>query len=310
VDGAAQKSRNGERRLEEFAKKKGIENLNFMRRGIVWADMVNTVSEHYAQEVIQPRLGQDLDRLLLARMKEKTFFGIVNGIDYLAYNPMTDPGLVSQYGVENLENKVRNKLSLQKEYRLKVGADIPLLGMVTRITEQKGFDLLMEIIEPLLRLNLELILVGDGDKRYKNFFAKLADKYPRKLAAHMHFKRENVTRIYAATDMFLMPSRFEPCGLGQLISLRYGSVPIVHSTGGLSDTIQNYNPRSGKGNGFTFSSYDSLLFLMAIVRALETYRYPEVWRRIAQNGMRASYSWSVPAKKYRLLYGKTLRIKK
>ena len=300
----------GEVRLEEFAKKKGVDYLNFMRRGIVWADMVNTVSERYAQEIVQPILGQNMDQLLLARMKDKTFFGIVNGIDYRAYNPMTDPGLVSPYGVENIENKAKNKISLQKEYHLKVGADIPLLGMVTRITEQKGFDLLMEIIDPLLKLDLELIIVGDGDKRYKNFFSKLAARYPRKMAAHMHFKRENVTRIYAATDMFLMPSRFEPCGLGQLISLRYGSVPIAHLTGGLSDTIENYNPKTGKGNGFTFSSYDSMLFLMTIVRALETFRYENIWRRIAQSGMHASFSWEVPAKKYRLLYGKTLRVKK
>lgn len=296
--------------VETFARKKGIRNVNFMRRGILEADMVNTVSEHYAQEIVQPILGQNLDQLLVERMKGKTFFGIVNGIDYRAYNPMTDPGLVSQYGVENIEDKTKNKISLQKEYHLKVGADIPLLGMVARITEQKGFDLLMEIIEPLLKLDLELIIVGDGDKRYKNFFSKIAGKYPRKMVAHMHFKRENVTRIYAATDMFLMPSRFEPCGLGQLISLRYGSVPIAHLTGGLSDTIQNYNPKTGKGNGFTFGSYDSMLFLMTIVRALETFHYEEIWRRIAQSGMRASFSWEVPAKKYRLLYGKTLRVKK
>lgn len=295
--------------LQEFAKKKGVGMINFMRRGIMTADMVSTVSECYAREIVQPILGQGLDRLLQEKLREKRFFGIVNGIDYRAFNPKTDPGLVVPYGIDDFGDKFKNKVALQKKYHLKVGSDIPLLGMVTRITEQKGFDLLMEIIEPLLKLDLEIIIVGDGDRHYKNFFTKIAKKYPRKMVAYMQFKRENITQIYAATDMFLMPSRFEPCGLGQLISLRYGSVPIVHQTGGLSDTIVNYNPKTGRGNGFTFGSYESLPFFAAIVRALETYRYEDVWRSIAQRGMRSSFSWEVPAKKYRLLYAKILKDK-
>jgi starch synthase len=301
------KADDGKMDLEDFARQKGVEYLNFMRRGILAADMVNTVSESYAEEVLQEQFGQGLHEELQKRGREKKFFGIVNGIDYEEYNPLTDPGIDKRYDSRHFDDKYKNKTRLQKRYRLEVDKDIPLLGMVTRITEQKGFDLLMEIIEPLLRLKLQIIIVGDGDKRYKNFFAKVSRKYPRKMVAHMQFKSENVTRIYAASDMFLMPSRFEPCGLGQLISLRYGSVPIVRRTGGLSDTIKNYSPKARRGNGFTFRNYDAFAFFAAIVRAVETYRYRDVWRKIAQGGMEESFSWEVPAKKYVALYRKILK---
>ncbi len=284
-----------------------INSINFARRAILYADMVSTVSECYASEIMQKDFGQELHLLLTERFQEKRFFGIVNGIDYRAYNPKTDPGLAAPYNLKNFDDKYRNKTALQKELGLAVGEDIPLLGMVTRITEQKGFDLLMEIIQPLLRLRVQLVIVGDGDKLYTNFFRKAARQHPHKLYAYMHFRSADVTRIYAASDMFLMPSRFEPCGLGQMISLRYGSVPIVRQTGGLSDTIQNYDPRTGRGNGFTFKSYDAFAFFGAIVRAVETYRYRDNWRKIVINGMRESFSWKVPAQKYLALYRRILR---
>jgi len=293
--------------IEEFIRNKGIRHVNFMRRGIRAADMVNTVSESYAEEVLQEQFGQGLHAELQEKNRKKRFFGIVNGIDYEEYNPLTDPGIVVRYDARHFDDKYKNKTHLQKKYGLRVDKDIPLLGMVTRITEQKGFDLLMEIIEPLLRLKLQIIIVGDGEKRYKNFLAKVGRKHPHKMVAYMQFRRGDVTRIYAASDMFLMPSRFEPCGLGQLISLRYGSVPIVRKTGGLSDTIKDYNPRTGRGNGFTFKNYDSFAFFAAIVRAVETYRYRDIWRKIVVNGMEESFSWEVPAKKYVALYCKILK---
>ncbi|MFA6897364.1 MAG: glycogen/starch synthase [Patescibacteria group bacterium] len=299
----------GKTEIEDFVRRKDVDYVNFMKRGIIYSDIVSTVSENYAAEILQEKFGQGLHGELLAKNQNRKFFGIVNGIDYRAYNPETDPGLVAKYNAENFDDKYKNKTFLQKKYGLKVDKDIPLLGMVTRITEQKGFDLLMEIVEPLLRLNLQIIIVGDGDKRYKNFFAKVGRKYPRKMVAYMRFKREDVTQIYAASDMFLMPSRFEPCGLGQLISLRYGSVPIVRETGGLSDTIKNYNPKTGKGNGFTFKTYDSFAFFAAIVRAVETFRYADIWRKIVINGMEESFSWEVPAQKYLALYRKALKNK-
>jgi starch synthase len=284
-----------------------LRSINFAKRGIVHADMVNTVSERYAQEVMQKDFGQDLHAILLEKYQRGQFVGIVNGIDYREYNPETDPGLACRYSMDHFENKYKNKLYLQKQYGLKVSKDIPLLGMVTRITEQKGFDLLMEIIDPLLKLDLQLVIVGDGDQRYKNFFSKLSKKNPSKVVAHLKFERHHVTQIYAASDMFLMPSRFEPCGLGQMISLRYGSVPIVRETGGLGDTIKDFDPRSGKGNGFTFRAYDSFEFFETIVRAVETFKYGEPWRRIVTGGMHESFSWEVPAQKYKLLYKTLLR---
>ncbi|MDD3190628.1 MAG: glycogen/starch synthase [Candidatus Pacebacteria bacterium] len=293
--------------IKKFEDKKSVDYINFAKRGIMYSDLVNTVSESYAQEVMQKDFGQDLHQVIVERFERGEFFGIVNGIDYKEYNPVTDPGLAVQYNVDSIEKKYINKAALQKEYGLKVDKNIPLLGMVTRITEQKGFDLLMEIISPLLRLDLQLIIVGDGDRRYKNFFSKIEKKKPGKLVAHMKFKTENVTQIYAASDMFLMPSRFEPCGLGQMISLRYGSVPIVRETGGLSDTIKNFNPKTGKGNGFTFGAYDRYAFFAAIVRALETYKYRAIWNKIVTNGMQESFSWEVPAQKYLKLYRKMLK---
>jgi len=297
----------GEYPIKKFEDKKKVDYINFAKRGIMYSDLVNTVSENYAQEVMQKDFGQDLHQVIVERFERGEFFGIVNGIDYKEYNPVTDPGLAVQYDVDSIEKKYINKVTLQKEYGLKVDKNIPLLGMVTRITEQKGFDLLMEIISPLLRLDLQLIIVGDGDRRYKKFFSKIEKKKPGKLVAHMKFKTENVTQIYAASDMFLMPSRFEPCGLGQMISLRYGSVPIVRETGGLSDTIKNFNPKTGKGNGFTFGAYDRYAFFAAIVRALETYKYRENWNKIVTNGMQESFSWEVPAQKYLKLYLKMLK---
>jgi starch synthase len=286
-----------------------LRRLNFAKRGILYADMVNTVSERYAQELMQKDFGQELHNILLEKFRRGNFFGIVNGIDYREYNPETDPGLVCRYHSDDFEHKYKNKLYLQKKYGLRVSKDIPLLGMVTRITEQKGFDLLMPIIDALLKLDLQFIIVGDGDPRYKNFFNRISKKNPQKLVAHMEFQRKHVTQIYAATDMFLMPSRFEPCGLGQMISLRYGSVPLVRETGGLSDTINDYDPRTGTGNGFTFRAYDSLEFFETIVRAIETFKYQDVWRRIVTGGMHESFSWEVPAKKYEALYDTLLRNK-
>lgn len=297
----------GKSDLSGWVTEEKIKNINFAKRGILCADMVNTVSECYAREIMQKDFGQDLHTILLEKFDKGEFVGIVNGIDYREYNPQTDPGLVCTYHADDFDNKYKNKLYLQKKYGLKVGKDIPLLGMVTRITEQKGFDLLMEIIDPLLKLNLEFVIVGDGDQRYKTFFNKISRKRPKKLVARLEFQRKDITQIYAASDMFVMPSRFEPCGLGQMISLRYGSVPIVRETGGLSDTIKNYNPRTGKGNGFTFKAYEPFEFFAAIVRATEAFKYKENWRKIVINGMHESFSWEVPAKKYLTLYSKMLK---
>jgi aminoglycoside phosphotransferase (APT) family kinase protein len=268
--------------------------------------MVNTVSEQYAKEVIQEKFGQGLHDILKRKYEEKRFYGIVNGIDYNEYNPKTDPGLKANYDYDSLEKKVINKRHLQRQFKLGVDGDVPVIAMATRITEQKGFDLIIEIIDALLRLDMQLILVGNADSYYRKIFKKLSKKNSKKVATHLEFETKRITRVYAGSDMFLMPSRFEPCGLGQMISLRYGSIPIVRETGGLSDTITDHNPAVEKGNGFVFKTYDPKDLLVAIARALETYKYKDVWARLVKRGMMQSFSWEVPAKKYLLLYKRTL----
>ncbi|MDF1498449.1 MAG: glycogen/starch synthase [Patescibacteria group bacterium] len=296
--------------LPDFKDRYKIDRVNFTKRGILSADIINTVSEKYAEEVVQKKFGQDLYDVLAIKHQEKRFFGIINGIDYKEYNPETDPGLWKNYDYNSLEKKVINKMKLQENFGLEVDDDIPLIAMATRITEQKGFDLILEIIDSLLRLNVQLILIGSADPYYKKIFKKLSKKNPKKVAAHLEFETKMITRVYAGSDMFLMPSRFEPCGLGQMISLRYGSIPIVRETGGLSDTITNYNPRTGNGNGFVFKTYDPNDLLVAIVRALETYKYKNQWHDLVKKGMQESFSWEVPAKKYVILYKKAINLKR
>lgn len=182
--------------------------------------------------------------------------------------------------------------------------------MVTRIAEQKGFDLVMDIIEDILKLDLQFVIMGSGEKRYESFFKKIKKKYPKKVGIHLKFNTKKATSVYAGSDMFLMPSRFEPCGLGQLISLRYGSIPIVRAVGGLADTVTNFNPKTKKGNGFIFHHYGSKALLVAIVRAVENYRYADSWKELVKKGMQQSFSWEIPAKKYVDLYQKVLKEKR
>ncbi len=295
--------------LPDFSDERMVERINFTKRAIMNADMINTVSEQYAKEIIQEKFGQGLHDILLEKYKEKRFYGIINGIDYREYNPQTDPGLVANYSYNSLDKKIINKRHLQEIFNLEVNDEIPVIAMVTRITEQKGFDLIVEIVDALIRLEMQLVLIGSADSYYRKIFRRLSKKNPKKIATHLEFKTKDITQVYAGSDMFLMPSRFEPCGLGQMISLRYGSVPIVRETGGLSDTITNYNPKTRRGNGFTFKTYDPKDLLVAIVRALENYKYKDVWKELVKKGMQESFTWEVPAKKYVILYRKAMKIK-
>lgn len=283
---------------------KKLQHVNFTRRGIMFADVINTVSERYAREILTPEFGQGLDGKL--RQREKDVYGIINGIDYAVYNPFYDRHLWHQYDWNALDKKRKNKYRLQTMLGLEPNTDIPLLGVVHRLTEFKGFHLLQQLLPVLMKLPLQIAIVGSGEQSMLREFRRWAKKHPRRLSIISPFTEEIGSRVYAGSDMFLMPSRFEPCGISQLISLRYGSVPIVHETGGLSDTIQNYNPKTGRGNGFTFSTYEPENFLVAIVRALETYRYPRVWEHLTWQGMRASFSWELPARKYVQLYRRAM----
>lgn len=279
--------------------------LNFMRRGINYADALSAVSENYTHEILTRDYGEGLHRILGKR--QKTLFGITNGIDYQVYNPKTDGSVRYPFDSEHLELKLKNKLALQKELGLPENPDVPLLGMVSRITEQKGFGLLGQIMPALLKHNIQLTVVGAGERSYMRFLSKLAKKNPTKVAVYMKFSAELASRIYAGSDLFLMPSRFEPCGLGQLISLRYGSIPIVRATGGLVDTIVDFSPAAGEGMGFVFYEYQPLDFLIAVVRALENFKNKTLWKELVQKAMRLSFSWRLPAKKYLKLYNFALK---
>ncbi|MBI3115599.1 MAG: glycogen synthase [Candidatus Kerfeldbacteria bacterium] len=285
-----------------------IRRLNFAARAIRYATVINAVSERYAKEILTPDFGEGLDPLL--RRRRRDVYGIINGIDYQVFNPAFDHNIWYQYDWHSLEKKKRNKRKLQQFVGLEVKPDTPVIGLVHRLTEQKGFDLLKLLIPSLLKLPLQIVIVGTGGKDYLKFFQDVAKKYPRRVGVYSPFTEELGAKVYAGSDMFLMPSRFEPCGISQLISLRYGSIPIVHETGGLSDTISNFNPRTMKGNGFVFSSYTPEDLLIAIIRALETFKYGAVWNELTAEAMRRSYSWDLPSKKYLQLYRKALRLRR
>lgn len=281
-----------------------LTHLNFTLRGIRNADVINTVSERYAQEILTKQFGEGLDTIL--RRRRDRVFGIINGVDYTIFNPSFDQHLEIHYDWNSLDKKMENKLALQKSLNLPTSKSTPLIGMAHRLSEQKGFNLIMEILPTLLRRGVQFVVVGEGDKGYMRYFRQVAKKYPNQIGVHLKFSEAMASRVYAGSDMFLMPSRFEPCGISQLISLRYGSIPIVHKTGGLSDTIQDFNPRTGEGTGFVFYDYTGVDLLMAITRAIETYQYPKIWEHLTWQAMRQSFSWSLPARKYADLYAKAV----
>lgn len=283
--------------------------VDFMARGIYFADIISTVSPRYAQEILTPEYGERMDPLL--RDRKDRLFGILNGIDYETFNPATDPYIAVNYDINSLDKRVQNKLALQEEARLPKNPEIPLIGMISRLTDQKGLDILVEILDHLFdNFAVQFVLLGTGEQHYHDRLREIANKYPENMGLFLTFNAPLAQRIYAGTDMFLMPSRFEPCGLGQMIAMHYGSVPIVRATGGLADTVKDYNPVTGEGTGFVFERYDRWALFGAIVRALERYKNPQEWRRIQIQGMKADFSWEASARKYEDLYYKALTSRK
>ena len=281
------------------------EYVDLMARGILFADVVNTVSETYAQEILTPEYGEQLDPIL--RDRQDRLFGVLNGLDVETLDPRSDPHLAQTFDGEHLEQRVANKLALQREAGLAEESHIPLVGMVSRLTDQKGFDLLAQVIDSLLGQQVQLVILGTGDPHYHELFSRLQQTYPDRVALFLTFNTPLAQRIYGGSDIFLMPSRYEPCGLGQMIAMRYGSVPIVRSTGGLADTVQDWNPQRSTGNGFTFARYDHMELFAAVVRALETYRYPDTWRSLQSHGMSGDFSWRRSAQRYVELYRRARR---
>ncbi len=282
--------------------------VDIMGRGILFADAITTVSERYAQEILTPTFGEKLDHLL--RSRRERLFGILNGIDYEEMNPASDHYIATTYDANTLDKRGENKQALQELAHLPARPEVPLLAMISRLTDQKGFDMLAQIIQPLLAQAVQLVVLGIGDQHYHEIFQNLASRYPGQVAIFLTFNTELAQRIYAGSDMFMMPSRFEPCGLGQLIAMRYGSVPIVRAVGGLADTVQEYDPRSGAGNGFTFANYDPWEFFAAIVRALEVYRFKDIWRTLQRRGMAVDHSWRASALRYVDVYRNAIEFHK
>jgi starch synthase len=275
--------------------------VDFMGRGIYYADIVNTVSETYAQEILTAEFGEGLDPLL--RDRQNSLFGVLNGIDTELNNPNTDKYIISNYNSTQLSGKLDCKLDLQRTANLPQNRETPLIGIISRLTDQKGFDLISTIIEPILLNNdVQFVILGTGEQRYQEQYKTLRARFSKQIAFIPTFNIELSQKIYAGSDMFLMPSRFEPCGLGQMIALRYGTIPIVRKTGGLADTVRDFDARTGQGNGFTFEQYDAYALYGAIVRALENYRYRSAWQHLMLRAMAADHSWNASARKYIDLY--------
>jgi len=275
--------------------------ISYLKAGIVYADAVSTVSETYAAEIQTPAYGYGMDGLLYQRgAVEGKLYGITNGIDVVENNPETDSRIYVNFNANSLEKKRENKHRLQQQLGLPV-SDVPMFSMVTRLTEQKGFDILSIIMEEFLSKDIQLVVLGTGDHRYEDMLRHFAWKYPHKVSANLKFDAALAQRIYAGADMFMMPSVYEPCGLGQLFAMRYGTIPIVRKTGGLADTVQHFNPESGTGNGFLFEDYVASGLMWAINEALNIYGTPH-WNALVKNAMTGDYSWDKAAKKYIELY--------
>ncbi len=277
-------------------------DANYLKGGIVYADVVTTVSHTYAEEIMTPFFGEHLDGLMRAR--SNALHGIVNGLDYKEWDPKTDSLIYKKYSVENFKtNKVKNKLGLQEELGLDIDKKKMLIGIVSRLTGQKGFDLIECVMDELCQDEVQIVVLGTGEDRYENLFRHFAWKYNKKVAACICYSNELSHKIYAGCDAFLMPSLFEPCGLSQLMSLRYGTLPIVRETGGLKDTVEPYNEFEETGTGFGFSNYNAHEMLATIRYAQAVYYdKKKSWNKMVKRAMEADFSWNSSARQYEALY--------
>jgi starch synthase len=282
----------------------GIEfcaKVNFLKGGLLFSDYLTTVSRKYAEEIKTPEYGHGLDGVV--RGRGDRLRGILNGVDYTAWNPETDRLIAACYSAQDLSGKKTCKQDLLQEFKLPPeNLQRPLIGVVSRFADQKGFDLIAEQAEALLKEELALVALGTGEPKYEQLFRNLGAKYPRQIGVKVAYDNTVAHKIEAGSDMFLMPSRYEPCGLNQIYSLRYGTVPIVRATGGLDDTVEPFDLQHGVGTGFKFPSYSGKAMLECIRQALQHYAHENVWRRVQLNGMSKDFSWNVSAEEYVKLY--------
>lgn len=285
-----------------------LNTINTMRRGLLFSDLVTTVSPSYAKEILTTEYGEGLDPLL-QEVRTK-LVGILNGIDYEEFNPATDQILVKNYDLENLDKRSANKIALQREFNLEEDLSIPIIAYTGRLDDQKGLDLVTDTIEALLReYRMQLIINGGGDNKYRQFFSNLFKKYPTMVGVNLHADFAMPRHIYAGADIVLLPSRFEPCGIVQMEAMRYGAVPIVRKTGGLGDTVSDFNPSKNTGTGFIFEHFDKYAFYGTVIRALETYRYSHIWRGLVERAMQKDLSWNNSARLYQDLYYRAVGLK-
>ena len=274
---------------------------NLLKAGIVYANTVTTVSPTYAEEIKTPEGGERLNGLLFAR--SNSLQGILNGIDYNEYNPRHDDLIFEKYNLNNFTNgKKKNKMALQEQLGLPVDGEKVMIGLVSRLVDQKGLDLIAYAMDELMGMDIHFVVLGTGEEKYENMFRHHAWCNPAKLSANITFSNEMAHKIYAACDLFLMPSMFEPCGLGQLIALSYGAIPIVRETGGLKDTIRPFNEYTGEGNGFSFAPYNAHDMMFTIRRAVDFFSKKDIWAKLVRRAMKEDFSWGESAKKYIELY--------
>ncbi|HWR97522.1 MAG TPA: glycogen synthase GlgA [Candidatus Methanoperedens sp.] len=274
--------------------------LNVLKGGLVCADAISTVSPRYGEEIRTPEFGEGLDGVL--RERAAALSGILNGVDYQAWNPETDERIAARYGAADLAGKARCKEALERACGFEPAAGVPLFGTISRMADQKGFDLLAAALPQLAALPLRWCLLGSGDRRYQDLFLELARRHPERIAVRIGYDEDLAHRIEAGADCYLMPSRFEPCGLNQLYSLRYGTIPVVRAVGGLADTVRHFDAVRGSGTGFVFRDYDVNGLLWAVREALAAYARPAAWARLRANAMAEDFSWESSARRYVELY--------
>ena len=274
--------------------------INLMKGAIVCCDALTTVSPQYANEIKSEYFAQGLHGIISSNAYKLS--GILNGIDTVYYDPRHDSEIVSEYGLTNIKNKALNKEDIQTSLGLPVRPDVPMIAMITRLVSHKGLDLVKRVADEILQDDVQFIMLGTGDAAYENFFRELAGRHQNKASVHIAFDRVFAKRIYASADMFLMPSKSEPCGLSQMIASRYGTVAIVRETGGLYDSIKPFNPETGEGNGFTFATYNAHDMLDAVRRACGTFRDKKQWAQVRRNAMKTDFSWKQSATEYLKLY--------
>ena len=274
---------------------------NLLKGGIVYSDYVTTVSPTYAEEIKTPLGGEKLEGLLSAR--SNSLFGIINGLDYSVYNPKTDKSIYENYDVKTVKTKKKiNKIKLQEQLGLPIDGEKAMIGIVSRLVDQKGFDIIAAAMGELMSMDIQIVVVGTGDAKYEEMFRQTAWYNPTKMSANIMFSNDLAHKVYAASDLFLMPSMFEPCGLSQLIAFAYGTIPIVRETGGLKDTVKPYNKFTGEGNGFSFYPYNANDMAYTIRMALGYFADKKVWDKLVTNAMKLDFSWKNSAQEYNNLY--------